>query len=171
LPVIEGDLVVEPANQLIRRFEERRLPIYITRDWHPPNHCSFREFGGPWPAHCIAGTEGAAFHEKLHVPGGVGIISKATTPEREAFSDFDGSDLDRRLNAMNVDHLVVVGLATDYCVKATVLDALAEGFRVSVVIEGIRPVNMKVGDGAKAVEEMRHCGARFVKLAEVLERL
>jgi len=171
LTVSGGDQVVEPANQLLRRFEERRLPIYLTRDWHPPNHCSFRESGGPWPPHCVVGTPGAAFHPALYVPAAATILSKATRADQEAYSGFDASGLAERLNASSVDHVVVAGLATDYCVKASVLDALAAGFRVTVLSDGIRAVDAQPGDGAKAIQEMRHCGARFAKLDDVLKQV
>lgn len=171
LAVAEGDQIMGLANRLIHEFEDRKLPIFITRDWHPANHCSFKEQGGPWPPHCVQGTPGAEFHKDLYMPKVLTVISKANRPELEAFSDFEGTGLAERLNAFNTDTLVVMGLATDYCVRATVLDGLAEGFKVIVVNEGIRAVNVNPGDGEKAILEMRHLGARFESLEDVLKKL
>lgn len=171
LAVPEGDQVIPVANQLIERFEEHHLPVFLTRDWHPPNHCSFQEFGGPWPVHCVAGTPGAAFHPDLRIPKNAPIISKATRPDRENYSDFEASGLADRLNAQDVDNIIIVGLATDYCVKANVLDGLAAGFEITVIPEGIRAVNVNPSDGPKAIEEMRHCGARFLSLQQVLSKI
>lgn len=164
LPVPEGDQVVEPANTLIRRFDREGAPVYFTRDWHPPNHSSFEQFGGIWPEHCVANTEGAAFHPDLLVPNSAVVISKAAKPDQEAYSGFEGTNLAEQLRQQNVDRLIVVGLATDYCVKATVLDGLKAGFAVTVVPEGIRAVNVEPDDGENAIREMQQHGAQLVPL-------
>lgn len=163
LPVPEGDAVVPVLNRWIERFTARRLPVYATRDWHPPNHCSFREQGGPWPPHCVAGTEGAAFAPGLKLPPDAVIVSKATEPDREAYSGFQGTDLAERLRAQGVRRLFVGGLATDYCVLSTVRDALREGFEVVLIEDAVRAVDVQPGDGARALEEMRRLGARTVR--------
>ena len=168
LPVTEGDQVVGPANKLIQHFEKYHMPIIFTRDWHPVNHSSFKEFGGIWPSHCVADTSGAAFHKDLHVPQNPKIVSKATTPENEAYSGFEGTNLAQYLRQQNVDSVIVLGLATDYCVKNTVQDALNEGFKVTVVPEGIRAVNVQPEDGEKAIKKMQEKGAGFVNLETVL---
>ena len=168
LAVIEGDMVVQPANELTRRFESMGLPVFFTRDWHPVNHSSFKDNGGDWPPHCVADTQGAAFHTDLYRPDSAVIISKATEAGSDAYSGFEGTDLADRLKALGVTGIVVTGLATDYCVKNTVLDGLKHGFSVEVVQEAIRAVNVNPGDGEKAIEEMKHAGALFVSAAEAL---
>lgn len=169
LEVSEGDQVVAPINQLIDYFLENNLPIFLTRDWHPSNHLSFKEFGGIWPPHCIAGTEGANFHDQLKIPQEAIVVSTATEPDKEAYSGFEGTHLIKILKAEKVTELVVVGLATDYCVKETVLDGLKGDFNVTVVNEGIRAVNVKPRDGQDAVREMKRKGAKFVSLAQVVQ--
>lgn len=171
LPVPEGDKVVGPINTLIRSFESRGLPVCFTRDWHPPDHCSFKQFGGTWPVHCVAETEGAAFHKDLYLLETAVVISKATQKNTEAYSGFDGTGLAALLREKKVEHGVVVGLATDYCVKATVLDALEAGFAVTVIREGVRAVNVNPDDGEKALAEMEEKGARLRNLHDFLEEL
>lgn len=168
LEVSEGEQVVAPTNKLIDYFLDNNWPIFFTRDWHPINHLSFKEFGGSWPPHCIAGTEGASFHDQLKIPKEAVIVSTATEPDKEAYSGFEGTHLNQILKAEKLTQLVVVGLATDYCVKATVLDGLKAGFDVTVVKEGIRAVNVKPRDGQDAVREMKRKGAKFVSLAEAI---
>lgn len=169
LEVSEGDQVVAPINQLIDYFLDNNLPIFLTRDWHPSNHLSFKEFGGIWPPHCIAGTEGANFHDQLKIPQEAIVVSTATEADKEAYSGFEGTHLIKILKAEKVTELVVVGLATDYCVKETVLDGLKGDFNVTVVNEGIRAVNVKPRDGQDAVREMKRKGAKFVSLAQVVQ--
>lgn len=169
LPVKDGDKVVAPANALIRHFQKRDQPVFLTRDWHPADHCSFREFGGPWPAHCVAGTQGAAFHSSLEVPENAVIISKAAEPDKEAYSSFEGTDLASRLKQAGVEHVILAGLTTDYCVRNTALDALKNGFSVTVVSDGIRAVNVQPEDGKKAIAEMKARGVAFMSLAEIVD--
>ncbi len=163
LAVPEGDAVIAPLNRCLAEWQARGLPIFLTRDWHPPDHCSFRAQGGPWPPHCVAGTEGAAFDPRLVVPASAAVVSKATTPERDAYSGFDGTDLEARLRAAGVRRLFIGGLATDYCVLATVRDARARGFAVVVLRDAIRPVEVHPGDGRRAEEEMARLGATLVR--------
>ena len=137
--------------------------MFASRDWHPPNHCSFREQGGPWPGHCIAGTAGAQFAPGLRLPPTVRIVDKATTAETDAYSAFGGTALAGTLRAAGVKRLVIGGLATDYCVLSTVLDALREGFEVFVLEDAIRAVDAHPGDGEKALREMCDAGARLVR--------
>lgn len=168
LPTPEGDTIVAPVNRLIETFRAESRPIVATRDWHPENHCSFEEQGGPWPPHCIQGSEGAAFKPEIELPKSATVISKADAPDKEAYSGFEGTDLAERLRDMDVSSLVVGGLATDVCVKNTVIDALNAGFDVTVVPEAISGVEANPGDSQKAVEEMKERGAAFVSVDDVV---
>ena len=168
LAVHEGDSVVGPVNELTRYFEAQGLPVFFTRDWHPVRHSSFRDFGGIWPPHCVAETGGAAFHEDMYRPESAEIISKATEVNSDAYSGFEGTDLGEKLRTRGVDTVVVTGLATDYCVKNTVLDGLKRGLSVEVVREAIRAVEVNPGDGEKAIMEMKQAGARFISLRDII---
>ena len=161
LAVPAGDTVIAPLNRAIGHFRTRGLPVVATRDWHPPDHCSFSEQGGPWPPHCVQNTPGAAFADALQLPDDALIVSKADRRERDAYSGFQDTGLAGRLRELGARTLVVGGLATDYCVLNTVRDALKEGFRVWVLEDAIRAVDITPGDGARAIESMREAGARF----------
>jgi len=159
LAVLESEKIIPVLNRYIALFNSDSRPIFATRDWHPPDHCSFVEQGGPWPPHCIAGTPGAAFSLELLLPDGVPVISKAMTPEKEAYSDFEDTDFDEQLRRLGVKRLYVGGLATEYCVRSTVLDGLRLGYEVFLLIDAIRPVDVQPGDGDRAIEEMKGHGA------------
>jgi nicotinamidase/pyrazinamidase len=159
LPVPDGDAVVPVLNGWIAAFERAGAPIFYSRDWHPPDHCSFREQGGPWPPHCVQGTPGADFHPHLRLAPTATLISKATTPDRDAYSAFDGTGLAELLRRKRVRRVFVGGLATDYCVRATVLDAIRAGFETRLTRGGHRGVEVRPGDCARAVEEMKKEGA------------
>lgn len=167
LPVPDGDKVVPILNQYIDKFLLAKAPIFLTRDWHPSNHVSFKEQGGIWPPHCVQNTEGAKFHPELNMPEGATIMSKATKPEQEAYSGFEGTDLARRLRELRVERVLIGGLATDYCVKNTVLDALGRGFEVYLLEDASRGVEVKKGDSERAVQEMLQKGAKKVFLSDV----
>jgi len=167
LAVPGGGDVVPVINAYIDLFVQRGLPIYATRDWHPANHCSFREQGGPWPAHCVQGTWGAEFAPSLSLPDSVVIWSKASDPRKEAYSDFEASDLARRLRSQGVERLFIGGLATDYCVLAGVRDALRLGFDVCLLVDAIRAVNVQPDDGRKAMNEMIGLGAQPISLGDI----
>ncbi|HTW37781.1 MAG TPA: nicotinamidase [Steroidobacteraceae bacterium] len=162
LAVPAGDEVIAALNRAILEFERRRLPVFATRDWHPAGHCSFREQGGPWPSHCVAGSEGAQFPPTLHLPPQVRVISKAMRADTDAYSGFDGTDLAAQLRRLGSTRVFVGGLATDYCVRATVLDALAAGFVAVVLIDAVRGVNVHAGDAERALAEMAARGARML---------
>jgi len=159
LAVPDGDAVVPVLNTWIRRFRAAGLPIFATRDWHPADHCSFQDQGGPWPPHCVVGTKGAEITPELVLPPDAFLHSKATRPEKEAYSDFEDGDFGHQLRELDVTRLFIGGLATDYCVRATVLDALKEGFQVVLLLDAIRAVEVQPGDGERAIAEMREAGA------------
>jgi len=159
LGVPDGDAVIPVLNRYIALFKAAGLPVYATRDWHPAGHCSFVERGGPWPPHCIQGTEGAAIAGGLRLPEAAPVISKADTVEKDAYSGFQGTNLADRLRAAGVRRLFVGGLATDYCVLNTVTDALAQGFGVCLALDAIRAVDAHTGDGRQAVATMTRAGA------------
>ncbi len=163
LGVPEGDAVVPVLNDCMRTFSEHQLPVYATRDWHPQGHCSFKEQGGPWPPHCLAGTSGASFAPDLSLPDAAKVVSKAETREADAYSGFQGTDLEADLRGRGVRRVVVGGLATDYCVLQTVLDARRLGFDVVVLEDATRAVNAEPGDEERAVEQMREAGAQLTQ--------
>jgi nicotinamidase/pyrazinamidase len=160
LGVPNGHAVLGPINRLLSLFDRKGLPIYASRDWHPENHCSFAERGGPWPPHCVAGTPGAAFSGQLGLPAGAIVVSKADTADVDAYSAFNGTSLAAQLRARGVRRVVVSGLATDYCVLNTVIDARENGFEVIVVPEAMRAVDLAPGDGERALARMAGLGAR-----------
>lgn len=165
LPVPCGDEVVPVLNEAIDLFSRNSLPVFATRDWHPPGHCSFKSQGGPWPVHCIAGSRGAAFPDRLRLPQGAIIISKGIDTVTDAYSGFEGTDLAAQLRASGSRRLFVGGLATDYCVLNTVKDALSNGFRVVVLLDAIRAVDVSAGDGESAIREMTARGAEPAQLS------
>jgi nicotinate phosphoribosyltransferase len=154
LAVPDGNAVVPILNRYLDNFSKQCLPILITRDWHPGNHCSFKKQGGPWPEHCVAQTFGAKFPAALNLPESAQIISKATHPDQDAYSGFQDTDLDHRLKSQGVRRLFIGGLATDYCVLNTVKDALKSGYTVFLLQDAVRAVNLNPGDGEKALQEM-----------------
>ncbi len=158
LAVPEGDQVVGVMNRWIRAAERVGAVIVISRDWHPPNHCSFETEGGPWPVHCVQNTPGAEYHGDLYFPLCAFYVDKARDPDRESYSDFAGTGLSQSLRRSEVQRIFIGGLALDYCVKATALDGLAEGFEVHLILPATRAVNVNPGDGTKALNEMRSAG-------------
>lgn len=161
LAVPHGDEVVEPLNQQIDQFLQRGAPVYKSRDWHSPTTKHFAEYGGTWPVHCVQNTKGAEFHPALRVDPRINVISKGLG-DADCYSAFDETDLASQLHRQGVEEVVVGGLATDYCVKNTVLDALKHGFKVKALENAMRAVELQPGDGDRAIEEMRHAGAEIV---------
>jgi nicotinamidase/pyrazinamidase len=161
LAVERGDEVVAPLNRLIAEFLERGEPVYKSRDWHPARTKHFTDYGGTWPVHCVQGTRGAEFHPELSDDPRVEVVSKGEGDE-DSYSAFDGTALAEELRRRGVREVWVGGLATDYCVKNTVLDALRRGFRVRAVADAMRAVNLQPGDDLRALEEMRAAGAEIV---------
>ncbi len=168
LPVPEGDKIVPRLNEYIERFEKAGLPVFFTRDWHPENHISFKGYGGVWPPHCVQNTEGAKFHEDLRMPlDNKFIISKGTSPDFDAYSGFQGTNLEQLLRERGIRRIFVGGVATDYCVKNTVLGGLNLGFQVFVLEDGIKGVDVNPGDVDRAIEEMLKEGAVFINISDI----
>ncbi|WP_208277548.1 isochorismatase family protein [Massilia oculi] len=165
LGVPHGDQVIAPINRLIGLYRARALPIYASRDWHPELHCSFAAQGGPWPPHCVAGTEGAGFSSELNLPDDVIVVSKADTVEVDAYSAFNGTGLGQAMRARGIRRVAVCGLATDYCVLNTVLDGLEEKIEILIVAEAARAVDVHPGDGDRAMTRMLRAGAEPVRLS------
>ena len=161
---VPGGVGIFPA---VNRAARDAPLVVASRDWHPADHVSFAARGGPWPVHCAAGTPGAEFHPALDAARIDKIVSKGTDRDREAYSAFDGTDLGSWLREKQVRRLLVAGLATDYCVRASVLDARREGFEVLVLEDGVGAVDVQPGDGDRALAEMREAGARTVRSEEL----
>lgn len=167
LAMPHGDEVLPALNRAVEVFLGRDLPIFATRDWHPADHCSFRARGGPWPPHCVAGTPGAEFAPRLALPATVIVISKAGGGDTDAYSGFQGTALHRMLQERGVRRLFIGGLATDYCVLNTVKDALALGYQVLLLTDGVRAVDVQPGDGERAVAQMVALGARAIVSGDI----
>jgi len=159
LGVPDGDRVIPVLNNYITKFQDSNMPVYASRDWHPPDHSSFKQQGGPWPPHCVAGTPGAEFDSRLELPSNAVVISKATRIDKEAYSSLDDTGLDEKLKQQNIKRLFIGGLATDYCVLNTVKDGLALGYDVFVLLDGSKAINVLPGDERNAIDEMKSLGA------------
>ena len=164
LEVPEGDQIAEPVKRLAEHFDV----VAATRDWHPPDHASFETQGGPWPVHCVRGTHGAEFHPAMEDIRLDGVVDVGQGRDDEGYSGFENSDLACILRDHDVDDVYVCGLATDYCVRASTIDACGEGFDVTVVQDAVRGVEVNEGDSERAFEDMRRAGARVATSDEVL---
>ena len=162
LAVSQGNEVVAPLNKLMKEFLDRGEPVFKTRDWHPAKTKHFAAYGGTWPVHCVQGTPGAEFHPDLLDDPRITIISKGINERADGYSGFDGTNLAQLLRDEGVEEVWIGGLATDYCVKHTVLDARREGLEVKALADAMRPVNVNLNDGRRAIEEMRAAGAEIV---------
>ena len=171
LAVKGGDEVIPKLNKVIRAFSKAGLPIFFTRDWHPPKHRSFKTQGGIWPPHCVRDTSGAEFHPGLTVPPEAVVISKGTKPKFEAYSGFQGTDLEKRLKKFGVRRILIGGLTTDYCVKESSLDALDAGFDVAVLRDCIRGVNLHPDDSEFAIREIVARGAVLLDSSAAVKSL
>jgi len=174
LAVPEGDKIVPVLNKYIKIFSQKNLPIFFSRDWHPKKTGHFKKFGGIWPVHCVQNTKGADFHPKLKIPKEAIIISKGMDPKKDSYSAFDGEDrygqsLYNILMILGIKELYIGGLATDYCVKATVLEALKKGFKVKILLDAVKGVDIKPKDSFKAIEEMKHNGAVLFNFEMILK--
>lgn len=163
LGVNGGDVIIPAINRIMPLFDH----VVLSRDWHPNDHCSFAEdpkfVDKSWPPHCVAGTPGAEFHPDLHIPDRAEIISKAVHSDREAYSGFQGTRLNDWLNGRNVDLIYICGLATDYCVRFSVLDALNAGFRARVITDAVKGIDVPEGSVRQAINAMVRAGAELVE--------
>ncbi|MBI4638124.1 MAG: nicotinamidase [Candidatus Rokubacteria bacterium] len=169
LAVADGDAVVPVLNRYAERFGACGAAIFASRDWHPARTRHFKAYGGVWPSHCVQGTPGAELHPGLTLPASAEVVSKGMDPEADAYSCFqaetsDGAAFAVALGERGVQRIFLGGLATDYCVKATALDALREGFEVVVLEDAVRAVDLAPGDGGRALAEMRAAGAELARL-------
>ncbi|MBI5236177.1 MAG: bifunctional nicotinamidase/pyrazinamidase [Deltaproteobacteria bacterium] len=172
LAVKDGDGIAHALNGYIAMFQAKGHLIVATQDSHPPATVHFKQYGGTWPPHCVQGTHGAAFHPALKLPDNAVTITKGERPDEDSYSGFDGRDesglsLETVLKNAGVEHLFICGLATDYCVKATALDALRRGFSITVLVDAIKGVDLHEGDSTAALEEMAGHGAILSTFAEV----
>jgi nicotinamidase/pyrazinamidase len=166
LPVPQGDKVVPVLNKYIHMFVKKQLSVFASRDWHPRKTAHFKRFGGSWPVHCVQGTKGANFHPRLKLPKEAVVLYKGMDPREDSYSVFQAQDTGgmsflNLLKLFGVEELFIGGLATDYCVKASVLDALKNGFKVRLLTDAIRGVDVAAGDSQKALAKMVAAGARL----------
>jgi nicotinamidase/pyrazinamidase len=157
LAVPEGDEIAEPVQRLAQHFDH----VFATRDWHPSDHASFETEGGPWPVHCVQGTHGAELHPAMKDVEVDAVVDVGAERDDEGYSGFEKSKLADLLRERGIDEVAVVGLATDYCVRASAIDACREGFDTTVVTDAIRAVDVNPGDGERALEDMKEAGARL----------
>lgn len=176
LAVPEGDRVLGPLNRYLSLFSESSVPVFASRDWHPLTSKHFRENGGAWPPHCVQNTPGAVFHPNLRLPEGTIVVSKGISDWDDGYSAMEGvtengTQLTMLLRRMALDRLYVGGLATDYCVKETVLQALKEGFAVTLLTDAIRGVDVEPGDSQRAAKAMLEAGAEEASFDSVRSAL
>jgi nicotinamidase/pyrazinamidase len=164
LEVPGGDEIAEPVRRLAEGFDL----VFATRDWHPPDHASFETEGGPWPVHCVQGTHGAELHPAMAGLEIEAVVDVGRRREDEGYSGFENSDLARNMRDHHVDEVYVCGLATDYCVRASAIDACKEGFDVTVVEDAVRAVEVREGDSERAFDDMREAGAKTATSDQVL---
>lgn len=167
MPVPNGEEIIPILNTYIEIFKKEDAKIFATRDWHPNNHISFKENGGKWPRHCVRETEGAKFYPGLKLPETTIIISKATEPDKEGYSGFNDTKLLKELKKEQIKRVFVGGLATDYCVKNTVFDALNFGFETFFLIDASRGIDSALGDVQRAVDLMQNNGANKIEFKAI----
>lgn len=176
LGVPEADKIIPNINKYINIFSKNKLPIFVSRDWHPVNTRHFKDFGGAWPVHCIRNTRGAAFHPQLKLSGKTVLLYKGMDPRKNSYSAFQaedasGTSLLKLLKIFGVKELYIAGLATDYCVKFSALSAIKEGFKVKLLTDAIKGVNLKPQDAERAIKAMQKKGAKAIILKDIEGRL
>ena len=172
LGIKDGDEIIPVINKYIKIFAAKKLPVFASRDWHPKKTAHFKKFGGVWPVHCIQDTKGAKFHPKLKLPKEVILLYKGMDPEKDSYSAFQAQDqngmsLPNFLRILDIKELYIAGLATDYCVKFTTHDAIREGFKVKILLDAIKGVNLKPNDSEIAIREMVKIGAKKITLKDM----
>lgn len=179
LAVLYGNQVVEPLNKMIKYTRANRWLAVASRDWHPVNHCSFQNQGGPWPPHCVQNTHGAEFHPGLILKPWFEEteIRKGFKQDEDSYSAFGGSiavgwnrtmNLEEILQRRKITTVYIGGLATDYCVKATALDAVSLNFKTYLLLDACRAVNVNIGDSLKALIEMKNAGVIITSTEKVI---
>ena len=166
LPVPGCRNIIGNLNKYVDMFERAGRIIVASRDWHPPNHISFKSMGGPWPPHCVQGSKGAEFYYALNLPANAVVVSKGTNPEAEAYSAFDGTELHYILSKSRIKRVFVCGVATEYCVRATVKDALELGYEVVLLSDAIAGVDEKAS--LKAIDEVVKEGAILAEANDIV---
>lgn len=172
LGVPGGDKIIPAINKYARIFAKKKLPIFATRDWHSIRTKHFRGFGGPWPVHCVQNTRGAAFHPNLKLPKNAILLYKGIDPEKDGYSAFEAEDtsglaLPKILTLLNINEIYIAGLATDYCVKFSVRDAIKHKLKVKILLDAIKGVNVRPQDSEKAIKEMVRKGAKKITLKDI----
>lgn len=168
LGIVGADSIISCVNSYISLFATARLPIFISRDYHPASHISFTCRGGPWPPHCVAGTWGAEFHPDLRLPKKIQIISKATEQDKDAYSALDNTPLVRQLNEIGVRRVFICGLALDYCVLFSGRDLMKAKYLVVLLIDGVKAVNIQPEDGERARAELYKLGAAEITRGDLI---
>lgn len=176
LAVPEGDKIIPKTNKYIKLFVKKKLPIFATRDWHPVRTRHFKDFGGTWPAHCIQNSRGAQFHPKLQLPKEAILLYKGMDPAKDAYSAFQAEDarginLTHLLKIMKINELYIGGLATDYCVRFSAREALKSGFKVKILIDAVKGVDLSPDDSDKAIKEIVKLGGKLVSLKDLEAKL
>ncbi|MBF0405621.1 isochorismatase family protein [Candidatus Magnetominusculus xianensis] len=163
--------LIQPLNEAISWCVEHDIVCVFTRDWHPSDHCSFISQSGTWPTHCVQGTSGAEFADGLNIPVSALVIDKDSDKDTMSYSAFGNTNLDKKLQQIGIIEVAATGIATDYTVRETVIDALRCGFKVSVLIDLIRPIDVKQGDSDKALNDMKTAGASLLTSKEWLQKV
>jgi len=174
LGVREGDQIIPLVNKYIDLFFKKQMPIFISRDWHPPETNHFKDRGGPWPVHCVQGTYGAEFHPDFQVPRQAIILSKGTDPQNHGYSVFDAKDFTSTsfsdlLKRKNINTLYICGIATDYCVRETSLDALKDNIDVYILTDAIKGVDE--GDSQRALDEIVQQKGKLITQRDLMKKL
>lgn len=168
LPVPNALSIIPKINRYIEAFLKAKALIVATRDWHPPDHISFKQRGGPWPTHCVQNTSGAEFHKDLAIPREAVIVSKAFERDKDAYSGFEGTQLDTLLKSRGIKRVFVCGVATEYCVKATALDANKLGYQVFLLKDAIKGIDEPKGSELKALDEMLSEGIVALNIEDII---
>lgn len=176
LAVPEADKIIPNLNKYIKIFSQNKLPVFASRDWHPKKTVHFKKFGGVWPVHCVQNTKGAKFHPKLKLPEETIILSKGMDPEKDSYSAFqaldsNGMEFMNLLKYLGIQKIFIGGLATDYCVKYSAIDALRNGLKVKLLTDVIKGVNLSPADSEEAIKEMERYGAKKESLKNIAEEI